>query len=150
MQPNPTPQEAEREPAVMRIQVAAAYIPRELLNEQQAQTNHSQTLATLHDRGGLDIGEAASIVLGEGWTKVCSRSVEDAWRVIFAAARAAGRAEAAAKAEAVEPLLEALTAVVMAEPTVGSFQMIQHIATDAIAEARHALSISTEEGENGG
>ncbi len=95
-----TAEQAEREAAVMRIQNAAAYIPRALLSEQQALANHSQTLAELHSRGGLDAGEAASIILGEGWSEGFSRSVEEAWRVIFDAARAAGRAEGRAEGRA--------------------------------------------------
>lgn len=61
-----------------------AYVPRALLDEQQAVKNHDQTLDRLAERGGLAISEAYYIARRESWPYGRGRiEDEDAWRWFF-------------------------------------------------------------------
>lgn len=48
-------------------------VPFSMLNEEQAQKNHSQTLKRLAERGGLAPSEAIAIIKGGGWKPVSDK-----------------------------------------------------------------------------
>ena len=50
----------------------------ELLDAQQAMTNHGQTLERLAERGGLSLDEAAAIVERRRWCKLTADEAMDA------------------------------------------------------------------------
>lgn len=73
-------------PIMMSYHPVKAYVPRDLLDEQQALKNHDQTLDRLAERGGLAISEAYYIARREPWPYGRNRvSDEEAWRWFFEA-----------------------------------------------------------------
>ena len=63
------------------------YVPWSLVapHEAQAQRNHSQSLETLAERGGLSAHELAALLRDEHWHERTARDDEAAWRIIAAA-----------------------------------------------------------------
>lgn len=47
-----------------------AQVPMDILNEEWAQKNHSQSLARLKERGGLCFSEMAAIIEKRRWTEL--------------------------------------------------------------------------------
>lgn len=78
-----------------------AYIPWRVVepHEQQAQTNHGQTLARLAERGGLDPVELAAVLqdLPFSWVMAHSAAVRQAWLIIVRHIEQAAAAKARAE-----------------------------------------------------